>query len=895
MLLERLESLFKEEAFGRLDASSIGISRFKLLEDFTNEVIGSDEINEIEDSCSQNLEENSGSVSSRYILGVIACHNNDLEGKKYLIELMKIFYDLHKWAVVVHLSEKILEYGENSTAFKFLAESLEKLKRKKEAIPVWENLIKTNRYNAEIAYKLSQTIADEDKDKSVQYLKLALEGYIKNNNVEGIENIWRKVVDRSWDDLPYFERIERMLLEIQRKDIISSVLLALYERYKEVDVDKSLQLLKGSLTYNPKDIESRKKLIKLYQTKYANHSQLKRFLNLSRINNFDVPIGTAIKSFEGNIVFDTNNYVYHRNWGVGVIANMDEENILINFKGKEEHRMSVNMALQSLIPLSNDHLYVKIYEDANSVQDLFEQDTVEFLNLLVKSHDNSVTTNEIKRDVIPQFVETKSWSRWWTRARGLIKKDPSLGFAPNKKDVVIYREKPMSYAEELVKKFTSTTSFSDRLKISEEFVATVETEEGKDYISYFADYYSSMLKGKSNTKIILSYFILNDFMQYDDGTSINIDDAKKRINTYIKSSEDLALVSIKITSFDNKKEFINLIKEQRSDYKEIFLDILFETPVRIHKYILNLLIVEKEFRLINDFIEKVISTAKQSPEVFLFVAKNILMKNWNYEWLDYSHKRLVLMLFRMYHDLNKTETKGNRLKNQAYDLIFENDMHILKEIVGLFELDILKRLFDMIKENQHVNESEVDKFAELIKNRFSSFKPTDSVETIDDSIEDDEQIIVTKENYDRKSKELDFMVNTEMVKLQKELAKNADVSGDLRENVDYNALLEKQAVLKKTISNLDAELKNAKIVTADDVNTDEVTFGTKVSLKDEESKQLELTILGPWDTDYEKMILSYRSEVGRVLLKKKPGDNVTLRIGGIEKKYDIQTIESYFR
>lgn len=891
-VLERLESLLREESFGRLDAASIGISRFKLLEDFTNEAIGDGELEQVVEESENHLEENGRSVSSKYILGVIACYKNDIEGKKHLVDLMKTFYDLHKWAVVVHLAEKVLEYGENTVAFKYLAESLEKLKRKKEAIPVWENLLRTNRYDAEIAYKLSQTVADEDKEKSEQYQKLALEGFIKNNSAEGIEKIWRKVVERSWEDAAYFERIERMLLEIQRKDIASSILLALYDKYREVDTAKCFQLLKSVLTYNPKDVETRKKLIKLYEHEYKDHSQLKRFLLLSKLNNYDVPVSSAIKSFEGNIVFDTGNYVYHRSWGVGVIASMDEENIILDFEEKKEHRMSVNMALQSLVPLTQEHLYVQLFENPDKIREMFANDLTSFLILLVRSHDNSVTTTEIKRDLIPSFLDQKAWSRWWTKARNAIKKDPSLGFSPNKKDVVIYREKPMSYAEELAKKFASAGSFADKLNIAEEFVTTVEAEDGREYLSYLSDYYTEMLKGKSNTKIILSYFILQDLMKYDEEKTIDIKTAETAVHDFIRESDDLALVSMKIASFDNKKEFINLIKELRSDWIEVAADILFETPVRIHKYIINLLIMEKAFRQINDFIEKVTAGAKQFPEVYLWVARNILQKNWVYEWLDYSHRRLVLTLFRVYHDLNKTETKGNRLKNQAYDLLFDDDMEILKEITASFTLDVLNRLFDMLKENKHVDESEVDKFAAMIKEKFPDFSPSDDTKTMEESIDDDEQIIVTKENFDRKSAELNHLINTEMVRLQKELAKTSDVSGDLRENVDYNTLLEKQAVLKKSISNLDAELKHAKILTPKDVSTEEVSVGTRVSLAVEGGDSMQIVLLGPWDTDYEKMILSYRSEVGRSLLKKKKGDRVKLRIGGMEREYSVQDIES---
>ncbi|HRX17282.1 MAG TPA: hypothetical protein P5123_13280, partial [Spirochaetota bacterium] len=165
--IDRLESLLKEESFGRMGASSVGISRFKNLESFFNECVQGNATKEIYDACDNHLDENPSSVTSLYISGLIAFHCNIIDGKNNLISLIKTFSDLQKWAVVEHLADKVLEYGENSTALKALAMSLEKLKRRKEAVPVWEELIKINRFDADIARKLSQTLEEEDQAKSV--------------------------------------------------------------------------------------------------------------------------------------------------------------------------------------------------------------------------------------------------------------------------------------------------------------------------------------------------------------------------------------------------------------------------------------------------------------------------------------------------------------------------------------------------------------------------------------------------------------------------------------------------------------------------------------------------------------------------------------------------------
>jgi len=138
------------------------------------------------------------------------------------------------------------------------------------------------------------------------------------------------------------------------------------------------------------------------------------------------------------------------------------------------------------------------------------------------------------------------------------------------------------------------------------------------------------------------------------------------------------------------------------------------------------------------------------------------------------------------------------------------------------------------------------------------------------------------------------MVNVEMVTLSQELSAVSEASGDIRENVDYNALMEKQAILKLAISRLDEELKKADVLDVSKINADSVNVGTKVELQDlETSKVLSFTILGPWDADFEKGILSYRSPIAKAMIGKKIGEEVSFNIDDELRKFKILSIAKY--
>ncbi len=896
-LLEKLGSLFKEELWGRIEPKDIGISKFKILDDLFNNLVSEGLFEETLTICRSHLEGHPDSITAAYLIGLIGYHLDRMEDKFQLRKLIDVFLEHHKWAVVERIAEKILEYGENRIALKALANSLERLKKNKEAIPVWENLLKIDRFDAEVAKKLAFAIIDDDPEKSIQYMKLSIEGYIKNSEYNEITELWNKLVSVSWEDIQFFERIERMLVEAKQRELTAGLLKTLLFKYRdEENPGQSIEILKKILDYTPEDNSSRRELIKLYEKRYGNHSQYQQFLKLSKLNNLKYPVKHAIQNFEKNIIFDKGNYAVHRSWGIGKIVDIDSESLIIDFKEKQGHRMSIQMALQSLLPIKQDHVYVMGYEDPDALANLFKEDFIQFFEMLIKSYDGEISVADIKKELIPAYLDQKSWSKWWSRARTDIKKDPRFGISEKKKDLVFLRDKPITFGEELLDKFINGPSFSEKMDIAIEFVNNAGKEEGADIAPYFIDYYTKQVKEGSLTKQILSYFILNGLADFTDSKKLKLDSIRSKIADYVKESKELPLISMKISSYDYKKELINLIEETRDDWPQVFAEILFETPVRIHKFIINSLIRAHTYNIINNFIDRAVTGAKQNPEIFLWVAKNLLSQAWDYPWLDYSYERLLLTFFRLMNELKKIETKGNRLKNITVDILFDNDGFVLKEIVARTQQAFLGKLYDMLKEVSYIEDVQKEKFLGYIKSTFPDFKlkvfqPGGESE---EWVLDVEKIYISRQGYDRMVAALNQMVNVEMTNLSRELGKVSDVSGDIRENVEYNALMEKQAVLKMSINKLEGEIKKAEVVNLEQVPTDSVGVGTTVTVEDAKTgEKNDYSILGPWDADFEKRVLSYRSPIGLALLGKKAGDLVNLRQGDEVRKLKILTIEKY--
>src|SRR4030042_1822749 len=223
---------------------------------------------------------------------------------------------------------------------------------------------------------------------------------------------WTKLVSVSWEDIAFFERIERFLVEAKQFDMVASLIKILLQKYRdEENPELSLELLKKVLKYRPEDTHARRDLLNLYGVKYKDHSQFEPLMKLSKLANYKTPVKYAIQDFEKNIVFDKGNYAFHNTWKLGKIVDMDSENIIISFSGKPEQKMSVQMALQSLTPIPKDHLYVMQYEDPEYGKNLFKEEFMQFFEILIKSYGGKILLDDIKRELIPAYVSDKGWSK----------------------------------------------------------------------------------------------------------------------------------------------------------------------------------------------------------------------------------------------------------------------------------------------------------------------------------------------------------------------------------------------------------------------------------------------------------------------------------------------------
>ena len=149
-----------------------------------------------------------------------------------------------------------------------------------------------------------------------------------------------------------------------------------------------------------------------------------------------------------------------------------------------------------------------------------------------------------------------------------------------------------------------------------------------------------------------------------------------------------------------------------------------------------------------------------------------------------------------------------------------------------------------------------------------------------------DEIVLTQESYNKLKKELDYLSTTVRSEIAKNL-KEAAEHGDLRENAEFEAEKDRQAVVEAKINSIKNTLNNCRVIN-DDNDTEKVVIGKTVILYDEEfDEEVEYKIVDSVQANPFEGSISYSSPVGKALLNKHCGDIVEVELSNNKIFYKI--------
>lgn len=718
--------------------------------------------------------------------------------------------------------------------------------------------------------------------------------FVNSEQYQKLDDAWLGLIESNNNNLSALFEVVDLLIKREEKNRAHDFLMTLTPHYKQKGrYQDVLEILKKLLEYNPKKKELAKEIAECYLNIYKDRPYAKDLIEKTCPETTD-DIKNAMKMIERHFYLDRGDYVFHKSWGVGEVVSIDtsSEKVHINFEKKSNHSVAIDIAPDILLKLDNDDLLVMIFARKDELQKIVNEKPVDLIKLTLKYFKGKASVSQVKNRLITCVIPPEAWSRWWTSTKKLLKKDPYIKLSEGTPTTSFLelRTTPMTHHQEILERLNGTKDLDKKIEITKKYVSEMKsTEVCKETLIQLSNVFKKEADQwhETNPAVAVECLILLEELQ--DTLKAEPGKYKNEFEMRISTNNNLAELVEAIGILEYKKYVLDVIKKVRPEkWQEEFARLFFMNSGNLWEFIIKELITENKQHAIEEVALKAFNHFNAYPEHYIWFCKNGMHGRYPelYKHVDPAimFNRLIELLDNLYFKIQKGrdgdfKAMVNKIKNLLEDKGTDYAIHILNDANA-------ESIFSVVSSSKGLEDWFKVSIESVIQDRYPDLFEKPGHPKLDEN-----KIYATKEGYDRKKKEFDHLMNVEFPENARDLGE-AISRGDLRENAEYKAAREKQAMLVEKAERMKAELQRVVILDLHSIHPDAALPGTRVTIKHQGKTELETyTILGPWDVDIEKGVISYLSPIGKGLLHKTAGETVTIKLPEGESVYEILKIE----
>ncbi len=594
------------------------------------------------------------------------------------------------------------------------------------------------------------------------------------------------------------------------------------------------------------------------------------------------PIGEKISALDPGV------YCLHKSWGVGKVASWDllGDRILIDFEDKPGHAMKLAFAAKSLNVIGADHILARRLENIEELQKLAEDDPVALMEQVVTSFNGSMMLDQVEEVLKGSVVTDERYRAWWDGAKKKMRQN-RLFVVPSKRNLPLeLRPSDLNIEDGLLEDFNNAREL--KAKVAAVDAITKDLEQISSPIEKLRPVVEAINEAASKsqrlqTNLAIELIAARERLQEQVPELVEGLD-QPSISAIIKEHESSMEEIISQLPAAGQRRVYESFEEAFEDrWADVLLGLLNNVNLRGVGDIARLAAEKGQEEKLKEFLKLGIQQRSLSTEVLAWICKER-----NRLCADVFGPELASAIINaLERDHYDDETK----KSSKLQDILSADSLLISDLLSDASRNQIRMFARRLKTTPAIEDlSRNSLLARVIK---AHPETQQMVTGEEDEVEEDEGLVVSWESLERRKEQLEEIIHKKIPENTKEIAL-ARSYGDLRENFEFKAAKEMQAVLMKQKDDLELEIAQARGTDFADADTSQVSVGTIVRLKDTGSGDEETyTILGAWDTDLDKGIISYLSETGRALLGQKAGATVELPSEGGGRKVTVESIAAF--
>lgn len=664
----------------------------------------------------------------------------------------------------------------------------------------------------------------------------------------------------------------------------------------ESDPPAALELGKITLIANPKDEDIRKLVVELYRTAYGDKERFSVVLDASGLAG-GRPVRMALRLLDVCLLLEPGDTLISRmDDRVVEVAEIDRANGL--FTLRREGRATTRPAeevVREYERIAPDDFRVMRQMRPEKLAALMDDDPVAVVIGLIHAHGGLLDAEVLKHELVPRYVDTKAWSKWWTRARNLIKHNPHVIMEGRSPVILSYTAKARTLEDETWEAIENDKEPTNWLTTIERYIKDRKTQKEapdpallKRFHDNLAQHIAALRSLRPADALACALMIehlADKGVPATDETRAAASDMLRDLPTPHETLMQIQHDSLRDRGFEK------LQSARPDDWVQCMSATLPLAPAPLLDKLATAIIDADQSELVQRFVDQGLSDIAEYPEVAYWLWKG-----------PKKRKGLTLPpdeeLFRMIMDtlaaLGRTVSAEPEIVREFRQrmraaLALRNGAKAKKcltecsqaaAVTLRYQIDRLEGMGDTVP--SLLIEALRDAHPQLWVVKRRQLAPWEDTETI----------WATNSGLTKRTAERDEIVNVKMRENAKRIGEAAS-HGDLSENSEYKFAIEERDLLRARLAAINDELSRVRTLDAHDVPEDHVGIGTRVRLRRlDENTEHTMSFFGPFETDIDRGIYSYKAPFAQKLMGTHPGDRVRVTLDGAEVELEVLEISN---
>ncbi len=708
-----------------------------------------------------------------------------------------------------------------------------------------------------------------------------LERAIKAQAWDEYEETWLDAIEAENVKLSEYLTAARQAIDASHGERAGQMLELIHQSgfTDSLSPDKKVEFLETLCCSLPRSKPIREGLLENYREQFGHIDGFDNCVETSGLMDGTRP-GEVIPLFKRMIHYQPGSYVKHRSgWGVGMVKELDPGLgvAIVDFEKKEGHSVKLEALPQICDPIESDHYLILAWKKPDDLRQMAEDEPAEVVKLVLRTSNKPLQLARIREAISGVAVPSSSWSRWWSRARTAIKKDPLVGQSGGKSNELYLLDGPEALATSIGRRFEGLEP-AERLKAIRESLVEMRNDQHHLLESQFKLLRRDIDRGDLSISERVSALLLLKDHAADDQEIASIGALTMKV------SHPATLLN-SLNRDDDIIETMGVIRELNPEGWNATLDeCLLHADDSLREHLLLEIKKGGNSDHLNNIAAKVLRRPSKSPLMFLYLLRRSTSSNHaDFPSLEgVSPPDLFRQALALFDRLTLQSEQDRRNQNLTCAVkrykqqLAMKPFSLLNKILDLSVLADAREIYIQLTGSRALSDSNLEKAKAIILRKFpKALAGQDARRTASSS---ESAIYSTQFGMDKVRHELEEIRNVKLPEIFKAIG-DAAALGDLSENAEFTSAIEERENLNRRVMELQGDLDRARLIDPSQASIDQVGLGSKIRIVNLTTESQDTySILGPWDGGPDQGVLSYLSPLGKALLQRSVGDEFEVKL-----------------